>query len=156
VERTAFAIRLACYFVFGSMLAFASIVFDYARIRIVVEDRRSALGALLAGLRFVRRHAGGTIRLYLLNGAAYVAVVLIYAAVAPVAPRSGLSMWLVLAIGQVYIIVRHYLKLVFYGSQTAYFQGALAHAAYTAAPPVVWPDSPAAESIGNADRAVLR
>jgi hypothetical protein len=33
-----------------------------------------------------------------------------------------------------------------------FFQGALAHAAYTAAPPIVWPDSPAAESIINADR----
>jgi hypothetical protein len=41
-------------------------------------------------------------------------------------------------------------KLLFYASQVAYFQGQLAHRAYTAAPPVVWPDSPAAESIGNA------
>jgi hypothetical protein len=156
VERTAFAIRLACYAVFGSLLAVASIVFDYARIRIVVEDRRSALGAVIAALRFVRRHAGGTIGLYLVNAAAYVAVVLTYAAVAPGAPRSGLSLWLVLATGQLYIVVRHYLKLVFYGSQAAYFQGSLAHAAYTAAPPVVWPDSPAAEAIANADRALVR
>ena len=42
------------------------------------------------------------------------------------------------------------MKLLFYASQMAFFQGSLAHAAYTAAPPVVWPDSPAAESIGNA------
>jgi hypothetical protein len=41
-------------------------------------------------------------------------------------------------------------KLLFYASETAFFQKALAHAAYTAAPPVEWPDSPAAESIGNA------
>jgi hypothetical protein len=60
----------------------------------------------------------------------------------------------VLAFGQIYIVVRHYLKLVFYGSQTAYFQGALAHVAYTAAPPVVWPDSPAVEAIVNADPAL--
>lgn len=155
-ERTAFAVRVACYLLFGSMLAAATLVFDYARIRIVVEDRRSALGGLAAGLRFARRHAGGTIGLYLLNAAAYVLVVLVYAAVAPGAPRSGLSIWLVLAIGQIYIVVRHYLKLLFYGSQTAYFQGALAHAAYAAGPPIVWPDSPAAEAIGNADGALLR
>lgn len=156
VERTAFAIRIAGYLLFGLLLGFASLVFDYARVRIVVEDRRSAVGALVASLRFVRRHARGTIGVYLLNAAAFVTVVLIYAAVAPGAPRSGLSLWLVLAIGQIYIVVRHYLKLVFYGSQVAFFQGALAHAAYTAAPPVVWPDSPAAESIANAERAVLR
>jgi len=156
VERTAFAVRVACYLLFGSMLAAATLAFDYARIRIVVEDRRSALGGLMAGLRFARRHAGGTIGLYLLNAAAYVLVVLVYAAVAPGAPRSGLSVWLVLGIGQIYIVVRHYLKLLFYGSQTAYFQGAFAHAAYAAGPPIVWPDSPAAEAIGNADAAVRR
>jgi hypothetical protein len=156
VERTAFLVRLAGYVVFGSLLALTSLTFDYARIRIVVEDRRSALGALLAAFRFVRRHAGGTIGLYLLNGGAFVAAVLVYAAIAPGAPRSGPSAWLALAVGQIYIIVRHYLKLVFYGSQTAYFQGALAHAAYTAAPPLVWPESPAAEAIANADRGMLR
>ncbi len=154
VERTAFFVNLAGYLLFGLLLVAASLVFDYARIRIVVEDRRSALGALAAAIRFVRRHAGGTIGLYLLNGAAFVLLVLIYAAIAPGAPRSGASAWLVLAVGQIYIVARHYLKLVFYGSQTAYFQGALAHAAYTAAPPVVWPDSPAAEAIVNADPAL--
>ena len=30
----------------------------YARVRLVVEDRRSALGALLAGGRFIRRNPG--------------------------------------------------------------------------------------------------
>jgi hypothetical protein len=156
VERTAFAARAGGYLLFGSLLAAATLVFDYARIRIVVEDRRSALGGLMAGLRFARRHPGGTIGVYLLNAAAYVLVVLVYAAVAPGAPRSGLSVWLVLAIGQIYIVVRHYLKLVFYGSQTAYFQGALAHAAYAAAPPAVWPDSPAAEAIANAETVRVR
>ena len=41
------------------------------------------------------------------------------------------------------------MKLLFYASQIAYFQGTLAHAAYTAAPALEWPDSPAAEAIGN-------
>ncbi len=53
-------------------------------------------------------------------------------------------------VGQIYIVLRHYVKLLFYASETAFFQQTLAHAAYTAAPPVEWPDSPAAESIGNA------
>ena len=77
-----------------------------------------------------------------------------YGLVAPGAPRSGLLMWVMLAFGELYILGRHVLKLVFYASETAFFQGALAHAAYTAAPVPVWPDSPAAEMIVNADRAV--
>jgi hypothetical protein len=156
VERTAFLVNAAGYLAFGLLLVLSSLTFDYARLRIVVEDRRSATGAVLAAIRFVRRHGGGTIRLYLLNGAAFIAVVLMYAAVVPGAPRSGTQAWLVLGTGQVYIVLRHYLKLVFYGSQTAYFQGTLAHAAYTAAPPLVWPESPAAEAIINADGAIPR
>ena len=65
-------------------------------------------------------------------------------------------MWVTLAIGQIYIVGRHYLKLVFYASETAFFQGALAHAGYTAAPAVVWPESPAAEAIVNADTTSVR
>ena len=61
----------------------------------------------------------------------------------------GAAIWIAFAIGQIYILLRHYVKLLFYASQTAYFQSALAHAAYTASPTVVWPESPAAETIGN-------
>jgi hypothetical protein len=150
VERTALLIRLALYVVFGALLVLTSLIFDYARIRLVVEDRRSALGALVAGLRFVRRQKG-TVLLYLANAGLFLLLVLLYAVLAPGAPGSGISMWLVLGLGELYILGRHYLKLLFYASETAFFQGALAHAAYTAAPVVVWPDSPAAEAIANAD-----
>jgi len=154
-ERAAFAYRVGGYLVFGLLLVLCNLVFDYARVRIVVEDRRSALGALLAGARFVARHAGAAVGLYALNAVAFLLLVSIYAAIAPGAPQSGLSMWLVLGLGEAYILGRHYLKLLFYASETAFFQGALAHAAYTAAPAVEWPDSPAAETIANADSAAV-
>jgi hypothetical protein len=151
VERTAFAIRLAGYAIFLTLLILCNVVLDYARVRIVVEDRRSTLGAILAGGRFVRRHAAGTVGLYMLNAAAFLLLVAMYILLAPGAPRYGLSMWLVFGLGEIYILARHYLKLLFYASETVFFQGALAHAAYTAAPALVWPDSPAAEMIGNAE-----
>lgn len=151
VERTAFAIHLAGYLIFGTLLILCNLVFDYARVRIVVEDRRSALGAILAGGRFVGRHAADAAALYLLNAAAFLLLIALYAVLAPGAPRSGLSMWLVFGLGELYILARHYLKLLFYASETVLFQGALAHAAYTAAPALVWPESPAAETIGNAE-----
>ena len=152
VERTAFAYRAAGYLLFGALLVVVNIVFDYARIRLVVEDRRSAVGALLASGRFVRRHVTGVVGLYALNALAFLLLILIYAFVAPGAPGGRLSTAVALAIGEAYIMARLCLKLLFYASETALFQGALAHAAYTAAPAVVWPDSPAAESIANADR----
>lgn len=150
IERRAFAIRLGGYVLFGSLLVFCTMLFDFARVRIVVEDRRSALAALLASVRFVRRHFGAVAGLYLLNGLVFVLLLAIYALVSPGAPRSGFHMAAVLLLGQLYILARHYLKLLFYASQTALFQGALAHAEYTASPVVVWPDSPAVEAISNA------
>jgi hypothetical protein len=146
-ERFAFAIRLALYLIVAALLIACNLIFDYARIRVVVEDRRSAIGAIAAGARFVWRNRG-TLWLYLLNAAVFLVIVLLYATAAPGAP-GGFMTVLVLLIGELYILLRHYLKLLFYASQTAFFQGALAHAAYTAAPPVVWPESPAAEAIGN-------
>jgi hypothetical protein len=156
VERTTFVVRAAGYLLFGALLIGCNVIFDYARIRIVVEDRRSAIAAAFAGARFVRRHAAGVLGLYGLNAVAFLLLVAAYALVAPGAPRSGAMMWIVLGLGELYIIGRHVLKLVFYASETAFFQGALAHAAYTAAPVPVWPDSPAAEMIVNADRGVTR
>lgn len=154
-ERTAFALRGLAYLVFGALVVGCNITFDYARIRLVVEDRRSAIGALFAALRFLRRHRGAVLGLYALNAVAFLLLVGLYGAVAPGAPRQTWSLLAVLAIGELYILGRLYLKLLFYASETAMFQGELAHAAYTAAPTVLWPDSPAAESIANADRLPL-
>jgi hypothetical protein len=150
VERSGFLVRAALYAVFGLVLAAVNIAFDYARVRLVVEDRRSALGALLAGARFVRRHPR-SIQVYVLNTAAFLLIGLAYALLSPGAPRSGVAMWGTLALGQLYIIGRHYVKLLFYASEVAFFQASLAHAAYTAAPAIEWPESPAAEAIVNAD-----
>ncbi len=151
-ERTAFAIRVACYGAFGGLLVLSSIVFDYARVRIVVEDRQSAIGALVAAVRFTWRHAWAVCSLYALVALAFLALVLTYSVTAP---GAGFSGWWVLALGEAYILGRHYVKLLFYASETALFQGALAHASYTAGPTMVWPDSPAAESIANADPQVI-
>jgi hypothetical protein len=150
VERTAFALRVALYAVFGALLVFWNVVLDYAKIRAAVEDRYSMLGALLAAWRFVVWKPAAVGGLYLMNGACLVAVLAVYALAAPGAAGSGVQAWIGFLIGQVYILARLFVKLTFYASQTALFQQSLAHAAYTAAPARLWPDSPGAEGIGNA------
>lgn len=147
VERTAFMIRGLLYLVFGLLLVDVNIVFDYARVRLVVEDRRSAIGAVLASLRFGLSNAMAISGVYVLNTLLFLVLLAIYAAVAPGASAPGI---VVLVVGEAYIFARHFLKLAFYGSEIALFQGKLAHAAYTAAPPLVWPESPDAEAILNA------
>ena len=146
VERTAFFYRLGLYAVFGALVLFTNLVFDYAKVRAVVEDRRSMIGALSAGFRFVRRNPGATVGLYGVNSLAFVAVLFAYYLVAPGAAADARAF----AIGQVFIVFRVIVRLQFAASQTALFQGRLAHAGYVARPVAKWPDSPAAEAIGPA------
>jgi len=148
-ERSAFAVRLALYGVFAILLAGCNLVLDYAKVRTVVEDRRSILGALSGAVRFLRRNGGAAAALYLSDALLFAAVLAVYAAAAPGAGSTGWSMWLGFAIGQLYVLARLWVKLVFWASETALFQGRLAHAGYAAAARPIWPESPAAEALGG-------
>ena len=147
VERDAFLWRFGLYAGFAALLAATTTVFDYARIRTVVEDRRSVIGALLAALAFIGRTPARVLGVYALNSLAFLAVIGVWAGVAPGAGGAGLSIWLGLIVSQLYILARLVVKLQGLASQTALFQARLAHAGYTAAPAPVWPESPAAETI---------
>jgi hypothetical protein len=143
-ERTAFAARAALYLPFSIMVMGVNVLVDYAKIRAVVEDRRSMIGAAMAGARFVARHPAKTLGLYLLDTVLFLAVTSLYALAAP-----GASAGVVLAfvIGQLYIVLRVVVRLQFAASQTALFQSRLAHAGYVATRVPRWPDSPAAEAL---------
>jgi hypothetical protein len=156
VERTAFLWRVALYAVFGACLLAVNVVFDYARVRLVVEDRRSVFGALRSAIAFVGRYPGSVIGLYALNAATFLLLLAVWALVAPGARGTGPSMWLAFAAAQCYVLARIVLKLQFSASQTALFQARLAHATYAAAPEPRWPESPAAEAIGAVSSTPLR
>ena len=151
VERTAFFWRLLMYAIFALLLAVVNLVMDYAKVRAVVEDRRSMVGALVASLGFIVRHPGRVAGLYLLNALTFLVLIATWALVAPGVGGLGASMWLGLVVGQLYILARLVLKLQVLAAQTSLFQAALAHAAYTAAPAAEWPESPAAELIPSAE-----
>jgi len=147
VERTAFFIRLALYLAFGVVIAACTMIFDYTKVRAVVEDRRSMIGAIGAALGFIRRHTAAAVGLFLLNFALFALFVALYGLVAPGAGRAGITMWLGFAFGQLYVVSRLWVKLVFWASETALFQSRLAHAGHVARPVPTWPDSPAADAI---------
>ena len=145
VERDVFFWRVALYFVFGILLVVVNVIFDYAKIRIIVEDRRSALGALSAAMRFVWRQRGPVAALYALNGLTFLILIAIWAFVAPGARSGGMTLWLGFVVSQIYVLARLALKLQFLASETALFQSRLAHASYAAGPVPMWPESPSAE-----------
>ena len=147
-ERTAFLVRTIFYLLFGSILVAVNLVVDYTKVRIVVEDRRSALGAIAAATRFIRNHPLQVFALYGLNSLTFLGLIAVWALVAPGTGGAGLSMWASFVLAQLYIVARLLMKLQFIASQIALFQANLAHATYVSAPVPAWPDSPAAEAIG--------
>jgi hypothetical protein len=147
VERTAFALRVGFYLVFGVAVAAATLIFDYAKVRAVVEDRHSMVSAIGAAAAFIRRNAGAAVTLFLLNFGSFLVALGLYAMVAPGAGRSGITMWLSFAVGQIYVLARLWIKLTFWASETALFQGRLGHAGYVVRAQPTWPDSPAADAI---------
>jgi hypothetical protein len=148
-ERSAIALRSWLYALFLGALMIVSLVADYAKVRAVVEDRRSMIGALAASLRFIRRRPFRVAGLYLLNAVALLLIVRVWS---DAAPAASASVWGALLVTQVYLLFRLWSKLAFMASEVVFFQGELAHAGYTAAAVPIWPESPAAEAIGNLAR----
>lgn len=139
------AAQAVLYVVLGTLLGFVGLVFDYARVRAVVEDRRSVVGALLAGWRFVRRRPVACVGLYAAND---VLVGLVVAVTPLVMVGQGVSR-LTLVAAMIGLIARCAGRLLFYATEISYFQSQLAHAGYVAAPTPVWPESATADALGR-------
>jgi hypothetical protein len=148
VERNAFWIRILLYAVFASLLVAVNLLIDYAKVRAVVEDRRSMLGATLASARFIWRNRARTIGLYLLNTMVFALILAVYAVVAPGAGWQGAGAWGAFAVMQLYIVARVWGKLVFAASQVSLFQSALAHAGFAAFPGHPNAEPPVVEALG--------
>ena len=88
-ERMAFAWRAAFYALFGLLVVAVNVSFDYARIRMVVEDRRSAIATLAAAVRFILRRPGAVAGLWVANALVFVVLAAVWALVAPGVVSSG-------------------------------------------------------------------
>jgi len=142
-SHTVELIRYTIYGLFTLAMVIVSVIGDYAMVRTVVEDRRSALGSLIAGARFVRRRL---LRVLALYAATAVLPTVVFFQLPRLVNLSALPEPLMLALIAVIMML---IQLAYLASATVFFQGELAHAHYTAAPSAVWPESPAAEAIRN-------
>jgi hypothetical protein len=119
---------------------------DCGRVRMVVERRRSAVFGLAAGARFARRHAAPVAVLYAcLFATAGIAWALVSTLEVWLEPGAGATRLL----DAVQVASAVVAALVSAAAAVALFQDALAHAAYVAPPPLVWPDSPAIETLAE-------
>ncbi len=131
----------------ATVLLFAvSVTLTYAQVRLVVEDRRSALGAILAAARFVRRNPAALVLHALLAvaaGAVKFGLVRVLIRSADEGSMAGVGA------AEGLIVVQYLLILLSWAAAAVLFQSRLAHASYTAGPPLEWPENPAAEAIAN-------
>ena len=75
------------------------------------------------------------------------ATLALYAIVAPGAGTGGPIVWVGFAVSQAYLLARIWVRLLFFASEVALFQGRLAHAGYIASPRVRLPEPPIVEQI---------
>jgi hypothetical protein len=128
------------------LFAILSVIGDYAKVRLVVEDRHSAFGALAASVRFVARHPLQVFVLYALNAAV---MMLAVAASRRFSAGPTPNQSIFLLVYSLAVLLQILARLSFMASSIALFQSKLAHAGYVAAPLPMWPDSPSAEALQN-------
>jgi hypothetical protein len=103
--------------------SFLSMVFDYARVRMVVDDRTSSLAASAAGAKFAVTNIRSTYGLYLLLCLIGFVLIALYAMLEKIIPQD--SYWPLLflfALQQFYMLARFGLKAGFYACQTLLYQ----------------------------------
>ncbi len=122
-ERVAFAWVIAKYALVLGAVFLINLVFDYAKILAVRQDRRSAVLSAAAAGRMVLRHPLRTVGLYAAVGALGIVFLLVYGLSAPGALQQGYGgVALALIVGQLYILARIWTRLLFFSSQSAMCQ----------------------------------
>lgn len=105
------------------VLGLITLCFDYAKIRMVVDDRISALFAFWAGVKFVFTHFLSTVGLYIFLSLIGIILIVLYALVEGAIDQTGYwTIVFVFLIQQIYILARLGLKATFYASQTQLYQ----------------------------------
>lgn len=127
--------RLALFGVLAFVLFAIAIVFDYARVRLVIEDRRSAIGALAASFRLLRAHAG---RALAIQAVLWLLLVLLITLRAN--PDITAPFWVQLAFAFGELL----LTLALIGAQVSLYQQHYATAGWVARRDPTWPDEPKA------------
>lgn len=124
------------------LLLLVNMIFDYAKIRLVVEDSRRSWRAASQALKLVLANFGRTSSTYALVAAGAVVLALAcHAAGGLLPPSQALAMALLLVLQQAFILGRIAVKLVFFSSQLEIYRSIAAAPALAEAPPA---DMPAA------------
>jgi hypothetical protein len=122
-ERVHFAWTAAAYLLLWTIVWCANLVFDYTKVLVVRGTAGvlwSPLHAMVIAIRFIGRHPLRTTGLYLLSGALWIAVLLLYWTLAPGAGTASVGAIVgAFLLGQLFILSRIWIRCVFYAAETA-------------------------------------
>jgi hypothetical protein len=136
-------VQMAGAVLLALLLTAVMVLADFAKVRTVMEDRHSAIGALVAALRFIRRRLARIVAMTVL----YLMLVFVLGRIwVDASPAIGMGLMLVL--GQALLL---WVRLALVASEAAFFQLELSNPAVATTDPT-WPDAPEAEPLGGAGR----
>ncbi len=123
VERTALWLVVAAAVLIAFLLCLINLIFDYARMAIVLEGRKNPLRAAYHAVRLILRHPGQTLGLYALLGLLGLGLLAVYARIAPGAGQSTLpGIALAFLVAQAYLVAKLWLRLVLSASQLTLYE----------------------------------
>jgi hypothetical protein len=105
------------------LLSFVNMVFDYAKIGVVVRDSRTMLGETAAAFGFCCRRLVRTFALYWMIALGGLALFGVFAALRSMIPQTSMSaVALAMLVGQMAIAARMWTRLHFYASQLEFYK----------------------------------
>ena len=117
-ERLVFFLNFLGYLVFFILILFVNMVFDYAKVIVVVENRESAWQAIWWALKFVLKHFSKVMRLYYFLGLVAIGLAFTLALIQSVYNTSSVIVLVIAVIvQQASIFLKIGMRLLFYTAQ---------------------------------------
>jgi hypothetical protein len=105
------------------LLGLCSLAWDYAAIRLAVEDSRKSVRAYLGAFRFIWRAPFRTVGLYVVLWGFVLLYLGAYAGVSQLVPQTSLVLiFLLFLVRQVTVLARVWCRLLFYSAQCALYR----------------------------------
>jgi len=115
--------KVVGYIILLLLIFFINMVFDYAKIRTVFQERRSMIMTTLRSMGFVLKNFGKTLRLYYLIAAVGLGFFIIYTIAGKLIPIStGIGILLLFLWQQLYALGRIWVRLLFLSSETRLYK----------------------------------
>ncbi len=122
-DRNVWFVNLIGYIFLLLVIVFFNMIFDYAKIILVVEKKKSSWLCIWLALKFAARHLIKTSGLYFLLSAVGLGLVLVFGLLQTlIQPTQIVLLIVVIAFQQIFIFLKIGLRLDFYGAQMALYQ----------------------------------